>query len=219
MIRKSITNETHFLILTETKTPIQKFKYKKMKYRLQPTLISGKETCQTGVAIYSHPSYQLIHTSSRFSSNPGHFACGIYDNHGSKVLVGAVYGEPSQADQQSAAIFKELNDTLSELTALYEINNIILAGDFNITFQPSDTTSSINTYVNRKLRAKQVLYNLLERFQLVDAAKILKRMYTRGIQHHHGHSLPELITHLLVKTIPIWSLNNQLQYSIMTCYQ
>ncbi len=184
MIRKFITNDTHFLILTETKTPIQKFKYKKMKYCLQPTLISGKETRQAGVAIYSHPSYQLIQTSSRFSTNPGHFACGVYDNHGSKVLVGAVYGEPSQADIQSAAIFQELHDTLSELTALYEINRIILAGDFNITFQYSDTSSTIYSYTNRKPRAKQVLYKIIDKFQLVDAAKILKNGST-----HMAHNI------------------------------
>ena len=191
MIRKFITNDTHFLILTETKTPIQKFKYKKMKYRLKPTLISGKETRQAGVAIYSHPSYQLIQISSRFSSNPGHFVCGVYDNCGSKTLVAAVYGEPSQADIQSAAIFQELHDTLLELTTLYEINRIILAGDFNITFQYSDTNSSIDSYINRKPRAKQVLYRLLDKFQLVDAAKILKKRHTHGTQHHPGSNPQE----------------------------
>ncbi len=184
MIRKFVTNQTHFLILTETKTPERKYRYKKMKYTLKPTLITGKETRQAGVAIYSHSSFTLIPGSARYSDNPGHFVCGVYKRNLEHILVAGIYGEPSSADKISERIITDMAEKLTELKLFYTIHKTIIGGDLNLTFHASDTSRSSETILY-KPRSRAAFETLLDTFQLVDTAKEL------GKPQHTWHSMSQ----------------------------
>ncbi len=49
-------------------------------------------------------------------SPSGHFAIGCYDFHGSRVVIGGIYGVSAGSDAASMEVFEEFHNKLTETT-------------------------------------------------------------------------------------------------------
>ncbi len=105
-----------------------------------------------------------MENSARTSTIPGHYALGVVELHGTRIIIGGIYGESANDDPASLAILKSLNATIEELKYLYQTTVIILSGDFNVVYRPEDTTS----FHDRKPRTAEELINIIEQHNLKD---------------------------------------------------
>lgn len=165
-IRKLVSPTTDFVILTETKALPSKIQKCKLKYGLRPSLFTTLEAARGGVAIFSHPTHELVAGSTRISTPDGHYALAVYIVKGIKVIVGGVYGCPENNDPLSAAIITSLKADISELKFLHNTSFVIVGGDFNCVLSVADTSS------NRVLKhqASAALHDLIAEHDLLDLA-------------------------------------------------
>ncbi len=164
---RQLTQQTvTFAILTETRIHPRDINNRKIKWGLKPILHSLDTEPRGGVAIFAHPEAKLLPGSTRTSATPGHFAAGVVEYHGRKLLVAGIYGDSANNDISSNLIFQELKAELSQLKFLFDVRDVILAGDFNLVRTRADTTS----VHNRKPRSMACLEEIIDNNHLQDLA-------------------------------------------------
>ena len=131
---------------------------------MRPILASLAEDPHKGVIVYATPAAKLIDNSTRTSNIPGHYALGVVELNGSKIIIGGIYGESANNDPASLAVIKELNATIEELKYLHQTTAILICGDFNVVYRREDTTS----FHDRKPRTAEELINMMEQHNLLD---------------------------------------------------
>jgi exonuclease III len=166
-INEQIQIHTDFVILSETKINHTAAGKRKLKYGLTPTLYTSQQGARGGVVVFSHPDHALLEGSARESDTPGHFVCGTYQIGKSRVIVAGVYGRSDNLDRTASAIFSNLAEIIEELKFLYNTNNVIMAGDFNVIRSNADSHNNIN----HKPRTTEQLEIMIEQHNLTDIAR------------------------------------------------
>ena len=102
--------------------------------------------------------------STRHSPLPGHYALGVVELQGDRIIIGGVYGDSANNDTASAAVLQAMTNHITELKYLFNTANILLAGDFNVVYRNEDTTS----FHNRKPRTATLLEAIMRHHGLQD---------------------------------------------------
>jgi exonuclease III len=166
IIRQLAKRNLNFCVLTEVRCDLGNIKKSKVS-NMKPSLHSVSREPRGGVLVYSHPDFELINHSVRRSSNPGHFAIGVYlTPTKTKLIVGGIYGPSANNDRESSEFYNEVKQVLDELTNTFNTNNILLAGDFNAVLNPTDSSSEHHT----KKNTTTLLNKMMEDLHLVDLA-------------------------------------------------
>ncbi len=119
------------LILTETRIPDRLYTGTEVFKGYRMTQHSSSGNRAGGVAIFTRKDLEVI-PESIYGSPSGHSAIGCYDFHGSRVVIGGIYGVSAGSDAASMEVFEEFHDKLTETTTLYRTRTIIVGGDFNV---------------------------------------------------------------------------------------
>ena len=130
-------------------------------------MTTSQEGVNLGVAIYSNDKFNLIRDSVHESHTAGHYVMGVFRNKNFHVIVAGVYGPSNHSDIIATEVLQQLNDNIVTLKQLYDIQTVIVAGDFNVTL--SETDSSSGRII--KPRATAALKALLETHNLSDSAQ------------------------------------------------
>ena len=183
MIRSLITKNTDVVALTETRATEQSLLKTKLKWGLQPSHYSVDPNARAGVVIYAKKDHKVMPNSKRTATVDGHLAAAVYNIHGSRVVIAAVYGRSENNDRVSNSLFQEVYNILRELTHIYQTNHIILLGDFNAVWRDTDA----NSFHSTKPRTTATLNRIIEKFQLEDLA-VQTNMDKEHTWHRRGHS-------------------------------
>ncbi len=106
-LRCSVHNhKPSVLILTETRIPDRQYTGTGVfkVYRMTQHSSSGNRA--RGVTIFTRKDLEVI-PDSVYGSPSGHFAIGCYDFHGSRVVIGGIYGVSAGSDAASMEVFEE----------------------------------------------------------------------------------------------------------------
>ncbi len=132
MIRKLITPMTDFLVLTEIRADQRAIKNTKLKYNLQPSHFLASQHPRGGVLICANQRHKKMEGSERQSTTPGHIAAAVYKIRKSRTVVLGIYGISENNDRLSANTIREASNIIAELKLLYNTQNVIAAGDYNL---------------------------------------------------------------------------------------
>ena len=167
ILRQIVTRQTDFLILTETKTKKSQIFQNKNCFQIKPKLATSQEGVKLGVAIYANDKYTLIKDSVHESNIPGHYIVAVFRNKNFHIIVAGVYGPSDHSDSTSMHMFQQLNEDIILLKQLYEIQSVLVAGDFNLALHETDSSSGKLL----KPRATESLHELIDAHQLFDTAQ------------------------------------------------
>jgi len=84
-----------------------------------------------GIAVFVKNGTEEIDGTIR-NSRGGHFTVGAYKLDGATVVLGAIYGPSAANDTQSADIFQEFFEQITELGNRMNTRKFIIGGDFNV---------------------------------------------------------------------------------------
>jgi phospholipid N-methyltransferase len=104
------------------------------------------------------------------SEHEGHIVAAVFEVHSLPTIVAGVYGNSDSSDRSSLMIVEELRSFLRELSHVYQTQRILLAGDFNVAMEGTDSNSG-NTH--KPLTAAQ-LKEIIVDHQLVDVGQKAK---------------------------------------------
>jgi len=173
LLRRLVHRDTDFVVLTEVKADRQlALKARSIKWGLRPTLFSLHNDAHGGVLIFSKPEHRLIEGSIREANTAGHIAAAVYDIQNRRIIVAGIYGEPASNDRASAEIIKEIDSILEDLKHIYNTQDIIIAGDFNVAIHPRDSNNPNHT---RKPRTARTLLGMMDNHNLTDLALAANR--------------------------------------------
>ena len=175
MLRKLVTPQTDFLILTETKAHPTALTRIKLRYGMKISHHSSHQQARKGVIIINKPEHSMMEGSNRESQEPGHIAAAVYEVNKSRTVIIGVYGVSENNDRSSANLIQEVSEIARELKHLYNTQHLIVAGDFNAVLSPEDS----NDFHIRKARTSGKIHLLLEQHNLLDLAAVAnKRTHT-----------------------------------------
>ena len=147
------------LILTETRIPDRQYTGTGVFKGYKMTQHSSSGNRSGGVAIFTKKDLEVI-PESVYGSPSGHFAIGCYDFHGSRVIIGGIYGISAGGDAASMEVFEDFHNKLMETTTLYRTRTIIVGGDFNVKLDVSN---------NGKARTTNIWKDIALEFELIDS--------------------------------------------------
>jgi hypothetical protein len=98
------------------------------------------------------------------SVSAGHIVAAVFEINSLPTVVVGVYGNSDSSDRASLAIMEELRLLTRELSQIYQTQRFLLAGDFNVALEESDT----NRGTNHKPLTSELLKEIIEEHQLVD---------------------------------------------------
>jgi hypothetical protein len=70
-----------------------------------------------GVTIFTRKYLEVI-SESVYGSPSSHFAIGCYEFHGSRVVMGVIYGVSASIEAASMEVFEEFHNKLTETTTI-----------------------------------------------------------------------------------------------------
>lgn len=158
-------NHVDIVILTETKISqnnIQSLHIPGFKTIAE----SARDNAAGGVVLLARDTISVIPESIRQSTDPGKFAACVVIHNGQRVILIGVYGVSENDDARAIDVFKNLTESVEELSEIYATGRMIIGGDFNLITRASDSTSGI---IHKK-RAGLILTDLVRDWNLKDAA-------------------------------------------------
>jgi len=171
-MRHLIRKETDFVVLTEVRADRRAAAGARIKWGLKVSHSSLHDDPHGGVVILSKPEHKPIPGSFREATTPGHVAAAVYDVRGTRIVVVGVYGESASNDRASVVIMDDLRSILTELKHIYHTQEVIIAGDFNVTIHANDSN---NPNHNSKPRTRRALRNIIDDHNLTDLAMAANR--------------------------------------------
>jgi exonuclease III len=131
-LRCSVHNQKpSVLILTETRIPDRQYTGTGVFKGYRMTQHSSSGNRAGGVTIFTRKDLEVI-PDSVYGSPSGHFAIGCYDFHGSRVVIGGIYGVSAGSDAASMEVFEEFHNKITETATLHRTRTVIIGGDFNV---------------------------------------------------------------------------------------
>ena len=151
--------------LQETKLMRSQSSMVRSKWGSSGVYMSTADTSRRGVLTLLHPrlNADVLHTISHPS---GQFHLIVARIQGETWLLGNIYGDPGD-DRAAETVMTSLSTQLDQVTQDFAIHNTVLAGDFNIVLQDSDTTTN-----TRKPRAEACLTTIINVHDLYDVAAL-----------------------------------------------
>ena len=180
MLRAILHKRTDFLILTETRANVASIPKIRVKWGMKPTHHSLSPSPHSGVIILSKRNIEIIQESKREATLPGHIAAAVYVVKGTRIIVAGIYGVPASNDTLSSALILELHSILQELKHLYQTQQILLAGDFNVAPRPQDSNSPQHI---SKPSTVRTLLTLMEDHNLIDLAIAANKPWHTWFRH------------------------------------
>jgi phospholipid N-methyltransferase len=101
------------------------------------------------------------------SVHEGHIVAAVFEVHSLPTIVAGVYGNSDSSDRSSLTVLEELKSFLRELSHVYQTQRIILAGDFNVALEETDSNSG----ATHKPLTSSLLKEILLDHQLVDVGQ------------------------------------------------
>jgi hypothetical protein len=148
-----------FLILPETRIENRDYTGRGVFRGYDLTQHSSSGHRRAGVAVFARKSIEIIAGTLR-NSRDGHSTVAGYTVNGNKLIMAALYGPSCNDDNLAAEMLRGVEETMGELGQLVGTRNFIMAGDFNIKLQTRRRQT--------KPRAKRVLNEIMQRFELMD---------------------------------------------------
>jgi len=186
LLRALVHRQTDFLVLTEVKADPRCIQNAHIKWGLRPALHSLHQDPHGGVVVFSKPKHKLIEGSQREADRAGHIAAGVFNVRGSRIIIAGFYGESASHDRISVDLMHELHNIIRELKHIYRTNHVLIAGDFNVT---ADRSDSNNPNHISKPRTARLLRTMMEDHDLIDLAQAAnKPWHTWFRQSNQGQS-------------------------------
>jgi exonuclease III len=205
IIRRLAKRSLSFCVLTEVRCDPGNIKKSCVAKGMKPALYSVSQEPRGGVIVYSHPDYELLNHSVRRSRNPGHYAIGVYITPTkSKLIVAGIYGPSANNDRESTDFYNEVRQTIDELSNTFGTSNLLLAGDFNVVLNPTDSSSEHHT----KKNTTNLLNNMIEELHLVDLASRAQNTQHTWIRRNNNKISSRL--DMILTNLPV----NNLKYMV-----
>jgi exonuclease III len=157
-------------VLTETRVDICAVKKIKIKYGLKPVAYSLHRRPRGGVILFSRPEHKIFPDSVRMSENAGHIVAAVFEVNLLPTIVVGVYGNSDSSDRASLAVMEELQRFTRELSHIYQTQRVLLAGDFNVALEETDS----NRDITHKPLTSSLLKEIITEYQLVDIGQKVK---------------------------------------------
>jgi hypothetical protein len=164
-LRKSAErNATDVFVLTETRIKTTA-ECKNIRIgQLKPTMMTVSGRTAAGVIVLTNKNASFIEGSSRESNPAGHFIIGVYQIHGTRVIIGGVYLDSIGTDHVGVQAIQQINGHIEELQRAYNTQHTVLTGDFNVVIHADQCHSKrINKpQTSQHLQDMIIEYNLLD---------------------------------------------------------
>ena len=154
--------------LQETKLQPDKISSIRAKWRNQEGIYMScaREGSRRGVVTLFSENLEINHLANT-ADEEGQYLINVCEFHQRTMMFVNTYGSPD-SDANALATFRRLALAIEQLQANFHIDDIVMAGDFNVVLDPNDTTSTMN-----KPRAEARLRTLVFDIDVIDVAQIL----------------------------------------------
>ena len=154
--------------LQETKLQVQKIAEIRSKWRNHEGVFMScaREGSRRGVVTLFSDKIDVTHIEHH-SDEEGQFIVNICRIQQRIMMLANVYGSPD-TDQNAEATFARLTRVTEDLMNKYNAEDIVMAGDFNVTLNRADTNTTSN-----KPRAEGRLRSIILDLDIVDADPVL----------------------------------------------
>lgn len=215
-IKRLLPSNVDFLALTETKCKPNALRHQRISKDLHLSIFSLNTNAKAGVMLWVKNTHKLIKNSVRTSTIPGHFALGVYLINKHKIIVGGYYGCSESNDAKSCDILNEFRTQIIELKHIYNCQDILLLGDFNVTRTAKDSQNS----TIKKRQTSLLLNNMIDEFYLTDVG--LKKAFNnhtwfRRGSDKHSSRIDYILTNLAAKEIKFNMQFSMFDHSMLSC--
>ena len=170
IIQEARRNNPDIAILTETKatsataTAIQRAWG---QHLLETSAISAIHTSRSKLGITILFKRGLEHNIVKQTVHQnGQYIIVTADIRNKRTLIIAIYGNADNSDRYSALLINEIQEKARLHTSEAPHVQTIMAGDFNCTFEPADSTK--NSHYTQKPRTRNALLDMIQEYGLSD---------------------------------------------------
>ena len=154
--------------LQETKLQSDRISSIRSKWRNQEGIFMScaRQGSRRGVVTLFSENLEITHLASN-ADDDGQYMINVCEYHQRTMMFVNTYGSPD-SDANAVATFQRLALAIEQMQANFHIDDIVMAGDFNVVLDPNDTTSTMN-----KPRAEARLRTLVFDIDVIDVDQIL----------------------------------------------